>query len=393
MPSVPERGAEGRLRPQNNSSGASHGLGTGPIKCMAAGRNSKWKKSCPSDIIPRPHGQFRQSKSISTPMSTSNPPAFIMPHYRPDGMCLAFFPRTAKSLFEQTDSHWRLVIINDGCSNPGCEALFSNLREEHPEHISVITLPQHSGTGYARNIGVKDAAAAGAPFVMFQDDDDLPHPRRVEVTRRIFDERPDVDFIYSSFIPIDHHDAVVPRELIRLDMLEVLEALEKEIVEGDDAWIRIATSTGFIATTSTVSVRTHLALAVPFPEAVFSEDSHAWMRMSAWGARFAFASEIPTRYRMEGGYCSDLGYNGRDSHTLILKARYDIDGFNRAVALALERGAISRKKVVGLAASFYRRLAVTVERQGYAALGQRLRRHSETISDDNPLVVPALTEL
>lgn len=316
-----------------------------------------------------------------------------MPHYRPDGMCLTFLPRTIESLFEQTDSHWRLVIINDGCTNPGCESLFSDLRQKHPEQVFVITLPQHYGTGYARNVAVKNASAAGAPFVMFQDDDDLAHPRRVEVTRCLFGERPDVGFIYSGFIPIDHHDKVVPRELVRLDMLEVLEAVETDVVEGHDAWIKIATITGFIATTSTVSVRTDVALAVPFPESVFSEDSHAWMRMSAWGTRFAFAAEIPTRYRMEGGYCSDLGYNGRDSRTLRLKARYDIEGFNQAVALALERGAISPAEVAGLAASFYRRLAVTMERQGYAALGQLVRRHSESINDDDPLAVVSLAEL
>lgn len=325
-------------------------------------------------------------------MSMSVPPVFIMPHYRPDGMCLTFFPRTLGSLLEQTDSHWRLVIVNDGCTNPGCESLFSELTQKHSERVFVITLPQHFGTGYARNVAVKNAAAAGAPFVMFQDDDDLAHPRRVEVTRRLFGERPDVGFIYSGFIPIDHHDSVVPRELVRLDMLEVLEAVETCVVEGDAAWIKIATVTGFIATTSTVSVRTEVALAVPFPESVFSEDSHAWMRMSAWGTRFAFAPEIPTRYRMEGGYCSDLGYNARDSRTLMLKAKYDIEGFNQAVALALERGAISPTEVAGLAASFYRRLAVTIDRQGYAALARLLRRRSEGISDDDPLAIVSLEE-
>lgn len=300
-------------------------------------------------------------------------------------MCLTFMPHTIGSLFEQTDSHWRLVIINDGCPNAGCESLFSELTRDHPGRVSVITLPRPVGTGRARNLGVQNAAAAGAPFVMFQDDDDLAHPRRVEVTRRLFGDRPDVSFIYSGFIPIDPHDKVVPRELVRLDMLEVLEAVENDAVEGDGAWIKIATSTGFIATTSTVSVRTPVAVAVPFPGLCFSEDSHTWLRMSAWGARFAFAREIPARYRMEGGYCSDLGYNARDSRNLKLKAEHDAEGFNGAVALALERGEISPAEVPELAASFYRRLAVTMERQGYAALGRLLRRHAESINDEAPL--------
>jgi glycosyltransferase involved in cell wall biosynthesis len=327
------------------------------------------------------------------PPPISESPVFVMPHFRPDGMCSTFLPRTIESLFQQTDGIWRLVIINDGCTNDFCTSLFLTMSEEHPERISVLTQLQHSGTGHARNVGVKNAAATGAPFVMFQDDDDLAHPRRVEITRRIFSDQPEVDYIYSHFIPIDHQDCVVPRELIRLDMLEVLEALEEEIVEGDGAWIKIATSTGFIGTTSTVSVRTQLALAVPFPEEIFSEDSHAWLRMSALGARFAYASEIPTRYRMEGGVCSDLGFNGRNSETLKLKARIDIDGFNNAVTLALERGEISPGEVRELAISFYRRLAVTVERQGHVHLGQLLRRYSDSIGNDNALAPLSLADL
>jgi len=327
------------------------------------------------------------------PPPNSESPVFIMPHFRPDGMCSTFLPRTIESLLQQTDEAWRLIIINDGCTNGFCTSLFRTLSEEHPERISILTQSQHSGTGHARNVGVKNAASTGAPFVMFQDDDDLAHPRRVEITRRIFNEKPDVGYIYSHFIPIDHNDSVVPRELIRLDMLEVLEALEEEIVEGDDAWLKIATSTGFVGTTSTVSVRTTLALAVPFPEEVFSEDSHAWLRMSALGARFAYAPDIPTRYRMEGGVCSDLGFNGRNSGTLKLKARIDIDGFNQAVTLALERGKISPGDVRELAISFYRRLARTVERQGHVRLGQLLRRHSDSIGDDNALAPLSLAEL
>jgi glycosyltransferase involved in cell wall biosynthesis len=316
-----------------------------------------------------------------------------MPHFRPDGMCSTFLPRTIESLFHQTDEVWRLVIINDGCTDEFCTSLFLTLSQEHPEQISVLTQSQHAGTGHARNVGVKNAASTGAPFVMFQDDDDLAHPRRVEVTRRVFNDQPDVDYIYSHFIPIDHKDTVVPRELIRLDMLEVLEALEEEVVEGDGAWIKMATSTGFIGTTSTVSVRTTLALAVPFPEEVFSEDSHAWLRMSALGARFAYAAEIPTRYRMEGGYLSDLGCNGRDSGTLQLKVRIDVDGFNKAAAIALERKEISPSEVTKLAVSFYRRLAVTVERQCYRSLGELLRRHSEKIREDDPLAPVSLQDL
>jgi hypothetical protein len=43
--------------------------------------------------------------------------------------------------------------------------------------------------------------------------------------------------------------------------------------------------------------------------------------------------------------------------------------------------------------SFYRRLAVTVERQCYRSLGELLRRHSEKISEDNPLAPVSLQDL
>lgn len=312
-------------------------------------------------------------------MPIQKPPVFVMPHYCTNDRRASFLERTVVSLFQQTDSQWELIIVNDGCNNPVCEKLIKDLSQDYCEQISVVTLPNNYGPGVARNVGVRSAASADAPYVMFQDDDDLAHPRRVEVTNRILSERPDVGFIYSGFVAIDQHDSVLPQEDIRLDMLEVLEALEAEIVQGDKAWIRIATSTGFIATTSTVAVRTQIALAVPFPDERVSEDSHTWLRMSASGARFAFASEIPTCYRMDAAHCSELGCNGREQSFLRLKVRNDIDGFNKAVAIALQRREISSQEAAEIAASFYCRLAVYVERQGDQSLGQKLRQRSSRV--------------
>lgn len=315
-------------------------------------------------------------------MTTNAPPTFVMPHFGQDDKREAFLQRSIESLFQQTDPWWRLIIVNDGCPNADCKKLIQRLNQEYPEQISEITLSGNFGPGVARNLGVKSAAAAGAPFVMFQDDDDLANPRRVEVTRRIFDEQPDVDFIYSGFIAIDQHDSVLPRESIRLDMLDVLEALENEAVVGDGAWIKIATSTGFIATTSTVAVRTSVSVAVPFPDERISEDSHTWLRMSAAGARFAFAAQIPTRYRMETRGHSDLGCNGRQQSFLRQKVRNDVDGFFKAIALALQRGEIARSEATSIVTAFYRRLAACIERQCDRKLAQVLIRHAEAIAVD-----------
>lgn len=236
--------------------------------------------------------------------------------------------------------------------------------------ISYVRLLENSGPGVARNVGVRYAVTRGAAIVAFQDDDDLAHPDRVRHTRAIFGRSTDVDFIYSSFVPINNTNEEIPRELIRGDMREVLEEVEARAPTGPRAWIEIAARTGFVATTSTVAVRSHLAINCPFPPLRVSEDSHTWLCMSASGAVFCFAPDIPTYYRMVD---CETQSNQRSSEFLHSKCLNDSLGLAAAVRIALREGDISRIAAAEVARLFCLRLAQSIERQGLSLLANQVR--------------------
>ena len=110
-------------------------------------------------------------------------------------------------------------------------------------------------------------------------------------------ERPGVGFVYSAIEVIDERGLELPRERLIPALQEILESHEHSPVEGLDGWIRMGTETGYTCVTSTVAVRTNVAVAHPFPHVPFSEDAHTWLRMSA-DVRMAFAEGIPTHYRV-----------------------------------------------------------------------------------------------
>jgi hypothetical protein len=304
------------------------------------------------------------------------PPAFVIPHYARDARRLTYLRRAVESILTQSSSDYRLVIVDDASPFPDIDAALADIRRLD-SRIEVLRHACNIGPGGARNTGVRRAAALKAPFVMFHDDDDVANQHRVKLTKALFTRHAEIDFIYSDFIAVDENGCPIPPAETRLDMLEVLEQLGRGPVVGPDAWISIATDTGFLATTSTVAVRTDLAVAVPFPPFRVSEDSHTWLRMSASGAHFAYAPEIPAQYRITRG--ADPSCKGRDRVFLAEKAHNDIEGFVEAAALASSRGVALPLATDDLIRRFLHRLAACLERQGYTAEYLRSSRLAASI--------------
>ena len=299
--------------------------------------------------------------------------AFVIPHYCADALRLNLLHRTIRSLLEQTDPNW-IAIIADDCSpyHRGQEHL-AQIRALAPDQIFVIESLFPSGSGANRNRAARYAWALGAPLVLYQDDDDLAHPRRVEVTKALFRDRPETGFVYSGFVPVDIDDREIQRPYVRLDMAEVLDELERNPPAGPHVFPQMVAETGFIATLSTVAVRSESAVAFPFPSGCGSDDSHTWMRMAASGLHFAYAAEIPTRYRIIQNGSSDLGVNGRDRWFLIEKCQNDLDGFEQGVIILLRRGLLAEADILNLTTRFFNRLADCIARQGEKVIAASLR--------------------
>jgi hypothetical protein len=111
------------------------------------------------------------------------------------------------------------------------------------------------------------------------------HPRRLEVTKDLFLENPQIGVVYSTFEIIDEKNNLTPIERITTSILEILES-HTHPLEGKDVWIKMGTETGYTNLTSSTAVRVKFVYQCP------------WLRMSTFDANFKYTPLIPSKYRI-----------------------------------------------------------------------------------------------
>ena len=295
--------------------------------------------------------------------------AFIIPHYadgyeQEQGRKKLFIAETIEGLFSQTDEDWCAIIIVDMRPNEATYDYLIQLKQKYYPKIDVIFLEQNVGAGISRNLGVLKALERGHSLILFNDSDDISHPKRLEVVKKIFLENPRIDVVYSTFEVIDENNIVTPTEKISSPILEILESHLQNPLEGDDIWIKMGTETGITNITSSTAVRIKFAYQCPFPSEKASEDFHSWMRMSAFGAKFKYTSLIPTKYRIPNFIkCQASRTRIGISNFNQIKARVDSDAFSKAAEIALARNIIKPENIPMLKAQFYKRLAKSMKRE------------------------------
>jgi glycosyltransferase involved in cell wall biosynthesis len=307
---------------------------------------------------------------IKTSNSKEVSSAFIIPYYadgneqQEQGRKKLLIADTIEGLFSQTDEDWCAIIVVDMSPNEETHNYLIHLKQKYYPKIDVIFLEQNVGAGVSRNLGVLKALERGNSIILFNDSDDISHPNRLEVVKKIFLENPKIDVVYSTFKVIDENNKLTPTEKISSPILEILESHMQNPLEGNNIWIKMGTETGITNITSSTAVRTKFAYLCPFPNEKASEDFHSWIRMSALGANFKYTSLIPTKYRIP----SFMKYQA--SRTRIglgnfnqIKARVDIDGFSKATEIALARNIIKPEETPMLKAKFYKRLAKSMKRE------------------------------
>lgn len=313
---------------------------------------------------------------------TEGPATFVMPHFADRPRSLDWLEAAVRALLGQTDPNWVLVIVDDASPNAGARDRLLALGHEHVGKVAVLLQGRHQGAGACRNVGVRWADKRGSRLILFNDADDISHPRRLEAVKTIMREQPGVGFVYSPIEVIDECGLELPRERLIPALQEILESHERSPVEGADGWIRMGTETGYTCVTSTVAVRTSVAVAHPFPHVPFSEDAHTWMRMSA-DVRLAFAEGIPTRYRVPQDARGQCSRDRLGAACDQIKVSIDTEGFAEAMTLAMERGRVGRADAPVLWERFFLRLARTMARGAREDLASRLQdRASRARSTD-----------
>ena len=191
-----------------------------------------------------------------------NTAAFIMPVKLGSAEVeLRLFREAVASVKAQTDDNWILIMVDDFSENRSVYDVIDEMKNDLGDKLHVIYTDKNCGSGAARNKGVRYAHAIGAPFILFNDSDDISDPRRLELVRKAFEDDDTVNVVYTSFDVIDEY--VVPHDSILMSVREIIDGHQVDIVEGENAWIGIATRKKYTNLTSCTAVRTSLAVQEP----------------------------------------------------------------------------------------------------------------------------------
>ena len=313
-----------------------------------------------------------------------NKAAFIMPHYS-DGSekDLQHLKTAVNSILEQTDEDWILVLIDNASPSPAVRPQLEDIAKLSPEKIVLLfNENENIGPGFARNMGIDYAKKLGCPFVLFMDNDDISDKRRLEVVRKTFDEMPDANVVYSTFITIDQNGDFIPDNLNFPNVLEIIEGHRTDPVEGENAWIKIAAEKNYTNLTSSTAVRTELAYKEKFPNCRVSEDTHTWLRYGAHKGKFVYKSEIPTLYRNKITLSSKMLTRDWDEEFYRQKAAADTDGFMEAMKIALGNGNISNEDVPLITVKFRLRLALSMNNGRHLGFAKEQIAQAQKISKE-----------
>ena len=284
---------------------------------------------------------------------------FIMPVKLGGGEVeLRLFREAVDSIKNQTDKNWLLIMVDDLSESPKVYDAIDEMKVDLKEKLHVIYTDKNCGSGAARNKGVRYAQAVGAPFILFNDSDDISDPRRLELVRKAFDEDDAVNVVYTSFDVIDENGNVVPHDQILMSVREIIDGHQVDIVEGENAWIGIATRKKYTNLTSCTAVKTSLAVQETFPSESVSEDSHTWVRYAAHPGKFVFLREIKGGYRI----CSNVASRSRSNNANFYQKMYEVDsaGFEEAVKIARKYGTMGGLDENDIRTAFYVRLALSL---------------------------------
>src|ERR671918_1318829 len=142
---------------------------------------------------------------IKTSNSKEVSSAFIIPYYadgneqQEQGRKKLFIAETIEGLFSQTDEDWCAIIVVDMAPNKETYDYLIHLKQNYYPKIDVIFLERNVGAGVSRNVGILKALERGHSIILFNDSDDISHPKRLEVVKKTFLDNPQVDVVYSTF--------------------------------------------------------------------------------------------------------------------------------------------------------------------------------------------------
>ncbi|HGH0721419.1 TPA: glycosyltransferase family 2 protein, partial [Staphylococcus pseudintermedius] len=124
-----------------------------------------------------------------------------------------------KSLIDQTNQSFNVVIINDA-SNDNSEAELFSMLNLYSKNVTYYKLDSNYGHGYARNLGIEKVET---PFFMFLDGDDILAPYSIEIY---------LEALRNTKTLIAPINAFTTSPLKQIDTLNL--NIKSEVIEGNE---------------------------------------------------------------------------------------------------------------------------------------------------------------
>ncbi|MDP9071710.1 MAG: glycosyltransferase family 2 protein [Actinomycetota bacterium] len=100
-----------------------------------------------------------------------------------------FLPEALQSLRRQADGAPRVIVVDDGSTEPHTTSVLSELRDD----VELVR-QENQGASRARNSGL---ARVETPYVLVLDADDRLTPDALQVLRRVLDHKPEIGYAYG----------------------------------------------------------------------------------------------------------------------------------------------------------------------------------------------------
>ena len=313
-----------------------------------------------------------------------NTAAFVMPvKLSGSKMELDHFKESIESIKNQTDDNWILIMVDDYSDNKNVYDAIDEVKLDLKDKVHVIYSDRNYGSGTARNTAISYANEIGAPFILYNDSDDLSDPKRLELVRKAFEADDTVNVVYTSFDVIDENGNIVPDDRINPTVKEIIDGHKVDVVEGEYAWIAIAAKKKYTNLTSCTAVKTSLAVEEPFPNESVSEDCHTWLRYGAHPGKFVFLRELKGGYRV----CTGVASRSRSANDDFYEKMFAVDssGFEAAVKIAKKYGTMGNLYEDDLRAAFYVRLALCLLHGGEDKFCKKALKVAVDISESQTL--------
>lgn len=128
--------------------------------------------------------------------------SFIVPVYNKE----AYLEKCLKSLAEQSLKDWELICVLDG-PQAYANDIIRRVMNKVPNHYKIVEI-EHGGACRARNEGFKHSKG---DQVVFWDADCIIEPDAAKAWVDIFNDKPEVGFIYSSYKFLDEKGAITAK--------------------------------------------------------------------------------------------------------------------------------------------------------------------------------------